>query len=193
MSQIHVGDTSRPHAGLAQPSSVSTMERDLPFEEQCCPASWELWQAGPGRIVNSLPPTQRASHGQTPKAPAEESMWNKKETTAHGPWGLQPHRREEPADAAAIEGQIWSLFPASQPWAGHSLAVCVGSASGIRAGRGGSSRRNAAQRKKSLFQTSPGSLASSGTKGWMQRGSRSDLTRTTSSTGRCVTSQPSPY
>lgn len=72
--KIHVGDTSLPHTGLAQPSLVLTRVHDLLFEEQCCPASWELWQTGPGRVVNSLPPTQPTGHGETPKAPAEESV-----------------------------------------------------------------------------------------------------------------------
>lgn len=51
-----------------------TRDHDLPFEEQRCPASWELWQTGPGRVVNSLPPTQGAGHERTPKGPGEESV-----------------------------------------------------------------------------------------------------------------------
>lgn len=105
-----------------------TRDHDLPFEEQPCQLG-----ALADRIVNSLPPTQRAGHEQTLKAPVEESVWNKKETTARG--NSQPCQREEPGDAAATEGPIWSLFPASQPWARLGLAVCVGSASGTRAGR----------------------------------------------------------
>lgn len=145
---------------------VLTREHDLPFEEQGCPASWELWQTGPGRIVNSLPPTQRAGHEQTPKAPVEESERNKKETTAQGPWELPAtpkgrgsgrcrHRRAFLESVPSIptlgsEQSVWQSV-----WA---LPLAAGLAGG------GNCRRN-----KSLFQSGPGSLPSTGTKRGMQR------------------------
>lgn len=195
MSQNPCWDTSLPHAGLAQPSLVLTRGHDLPFEEQCCPASWELWQTGPGRVVNSLPSTQPASHGETLKAPVEGGVSVKqKRDHSSQPLGTPSHAKGKSQGMLQPQKGIFGVC-SKHPNLGldtvwqsvWALPLAPGLAGGGNCGRKG------AWRNKSLFQSGPGSLASTGTKRGMQRGSRSDLTRTASSTVRCLTSQPNPH
>lgn len=130
--------------GLCNPPAPLVLKRDhdLPIVQQCCVASQKLWQTSPSKLMNSLSPTQQADHEHTPKAHAEESVWNKEETTDYAPWELQTtpnvranghysHRRTYSASVPSIPALVSSAgFGTSV-----SLAVCVGSASGIGAGR----------------------------------------------------------
>ena len=130
--------------GLRNPPATFVLQRDsnLPFVEQRCIASQELWQTNSIKLMNSLSPTQQAEHEHTLKAHVKESAWNKKETTDYGPWEIQTtpkaranghfgHRRAYSESVPSILTLVSSTGFRNTV----SLSVCVGSASGIGAGR----------------------------------------------------------
>ena len=141
--------------GLHNPPAAFILKRDhdLPFVEQRCIVSRELWQTSSGKLMNSLSPTQQAGHEHTPRLMLKSQCETKKrpQITARG--SFKPRQRQEPMDTIAIEGHIQSQFPASRLWF-QALALETQSvwqsvwvlplASGWAGG--GNCRRNGAQR-----------------------------------------------